>query len=198
MNQIRLRGVLSLFLILTLSFAFSGEALAGPGPHGEEKEVEGFTVELAFKDEEVRSGSSGVLVRLEGPDHTPVENATVVLTADRHADEEDHAQSKSAEKDSHAEEKDSHAEPKEFTLKPGHNAGEYEGKVSFSSPGEWEVHVAFTVDGSERSASFLVDVLPGGGPWLLLGSFFGINTAVIAAAGVMRSSQNKKIKDASK
>jgi hypothetical protein len=35
-------------------------------------------------------------------------------------------------------------------------------------------------------------VLPGSGPWLLLGTFFGVNTAVIAAAGIMRTSQNKK------
>jgi hypothetical protein len=200
MHKIRLRGVLSMLLVFTLAAAYAGQALAGPGAHGEEKEVEGFTVELAFKDEEVRAGSSGVLVRLEGPGHSPVENAVIVLTVDRHAEEEDdHGESKSAEKDSHAEEKDSHAEekgghaePNEFILKPGHNPGEYEGYVRFPSAGEWEVHVVFTVDGNERAVDFAVEVLPGSGPWLLLGTFFGVNTAVIAAAGIMRTSQNKK------
>jgi hypothetical protein len=194
MRVFRRRGILLTVCLFVFSLLLPGPALADPGsPHGEKQEVGGITVELAFAAEPLKSGRNEIIVRLEDSTHQPVQNTQVIVTLAAHADAagDDHAPTK---KDSHADESDGHTdEPKEYKLKAGHAPGEYEGKLSFPTAGEWEVHVRFTVNGQEREAVFPVDVLPGGKPWLLLGSFFGLNTAIIVTAAFLRANKSKEI-----
>jgi hypothetical protein len=212
MNWMLLRFLWITAVISILTFAPAGSVMADPGnPHGVKKEVDGVTVEMAFTAEPVKAGSSGIIVRLEGADHQPLQAAEVTVTVERHGekDEDDHAEeesepadshaeTKASSKDSHSDEKDDHAkEPKVVTLRAGHAPGEYEGKVSFPYAGEWDVHVSFTDGDHEKEVVFVTDVLPGDKPWLLLGSFFGVNTAVIAAAGIMRRGSNLSKKEIS-
>jgi hypothetical protein len=195
MKMLSCRGILIAVSVFIFSFMFARPALADPGnPHGVKQEVDGIVVELVFTAEPLKSGRNGVIVRLEGASHQPLDNAqvTVTLVAHEAAEADEHDRPK---KDSHSREgEDDHVdEPKVYNLKAGHGPGEYEGNVSFSRAGEWEVHVRFIVDGQEKEAVFVVDVEPGSGPWLLLGSFFGANTAIIAAAVVLRSKKSQEI-----
>lgn len=215
-----------LAVLLALSPAQLALAGPGGG-HGYQQEVDGVAVELIFKAETAEAGSNNIIIRFENSDHQAVEAKEVTVTVVRHEEaeagedghdgeeEEDHdAQEKAAESgDKQGKAKDDHAKPAEdshaseidghddgekvYKTKKSHAAGEYEGKISFSEAGEWEVHISFHVDGEDKEVAYVVEVAPGAGSWLLLGGFFGVNTAIIAAAAVMRSGRSKNSKEIS-
>ena len=200
------KGIRLYLLAFVVPWIFAFPALAGPGDHGLEKEVEGVTVELVFKELPVKTGSNKLTVRLTDSNHNPLQDAIVQVAlvistegGDAHAgddphagdDKDDHSTAKEGG-DSHSE-SGSHSEPVVARLKPGHDIGEYEGTISILEEGEWSIIVNFIEQNREKEVEFTVDVVRGTGPWLLLTGFFSVNIAIIATAAVLKKRQHIKM-----
>jgi hypothetical protein len=100
---------------------------------------------------------------------------------------EAHAEDEEDGDHTEGEEAGGHGEGKSL-LKPAEEAGVYEGEIFFPESGDWAVKVRFAIsDGSvDEHVDFTVDVIETGPNWPVLGGFFGINTAVMITAAVLK------------
>lgn len=71
-------------------------------------------------------------------------------------------------------------------LAAGHEDGEYEGEISIESDGDLVVRAHLTIQGELMEVDFPVHVAKSNTGAIVLGSFFAINVALIAAAVVMK------------
>lgn len=102
-----------------------------------------------------------------------------------HAESESHAELPT---ENHGEESGGHGEAARVVLKESGEGGVYTGGITFERPGNWIVHIRFSTQAGavEESVEFLVDVIDAGPDWALIGGFFGLNLAIVAAAVVMK------------
>jgi hypothetical protein len=73
-----------------------------------------------------------------------------------------------------------------FQLAWNDEAGAYTSSVIFFQPGQWAVHVEFTVDGQEHVAEFGVEVSPPDPGPTVLAAFAGLNALVLGTAIVLK------------
>ena len=81
---------------------------------------------------------------------------------------------------------ESHDQMGMVALTAGHESGEYEGQLSIESEGDLIIRVHLTVDGKLMEVDFPLHVAKSNTGAIILGSFFAVNIALIAAAVVMK------------
>lgn len=79
-----------------------------------------------------------------------------------------------------------HDETSLFQLSWNEAAGAHAGDVIFFQPGQWAVHVEFTIEGEEHVAEFTVDVLPPDPGRAVLAVFASLNAVILGTAVVLK------------
>lgn len=166
----------NLVLGTVFTLVFSTAALADNGGTKIEKNVDGIKVDLVLNSEKVKTGENELTILLSDDKGQPVDNANVKVTADMTGSDMGGM-------------KMENSKPMAVELKPGHEKGEYEGKVNFSDKGKWKVKTDFTVNNVEKMADFDVDVASSGPNLFVVGGFLGAIVLIIAFAAIMK---NKK------
>ncbi len=69
---------------------------------------------------------------------------------------------------------------------PGHEEGEYDGQVSITSAGDLQLRVHLIVEGDLMEADFPLHIEQSHTGSIVLGGFFAVNVALIAAAVIIK------------
>ncbi|MDT8718621.1 FixH family protein [Clostridium sp. 19966] len=161
--------ILSLFFILIFSnVTFADEMNMG---NVIEKNVNGITVQLSFKNEKPKTGKDQIMITLKDSKGKEIDNGEVNVIAEMPNDD-------SMKMDSN--------EPIKLNLK-NNGSGQYMSDIKFTNKGQWTVTADITIDGVKNSADFNVDVINGGPNWFVIGGFVGIVAIIIIVAVVKKN-----------
>jgi hypothetical protein len=190
-----------IFFVMVFLFSNPYVVLAdeGDGGHGLVKEVNGYHVTLASRDEWVKGGNT-IVVTLTDSMGMPISQADVELLimprSNEHAEDlhdaepqqdampgmsHDHSQETVPEVQTHEEE---NVAP--IAMLESKEHGMYILETSLESSVEHDVHVMFHVNGEMLQADFVIQVSGTSSRAVVLWSFGVINVALIASAGVMK------------
>ncbi|MFW2488062.1 FixH family protein [Clostridium chromiireducens] len=178
MKKKTIRGAI-LSLILTLGIPTVAFADGMEMGKGIEKKVDGINVQLAFGEEQAKTGKDEIMITLHDGNDNEIEGATVTVIAEM---------DKSSEMDMDM----GHSEPIEVTLENSEE-GQYMGEINFTDEGKWIVTTNLVVNGEKTNVEFNVDVANGGPNWVVIGGFIGIIAAIIIVAAVKKKKVNSKV-----
>lgn len=191
----------TLFFIIFFLFSNPYAVLAdeGDGGHGLVKEVNGYHVTLASRNEWVKGGNT-IVVTLTDSMGMPISQADVEILitpkSDEHAEdlhgaepEQDampgmsHGHSQEAVPAVQTHEQESAAP---IAMMESEEEGIYILETSLESSVEHDVHVMFHVNGEMLQADFVVDVTGASSKTVVLWGFGVVNVALIASASIMK------------
>lgn len=200
-------------IVATMLWAFPRTVSADGGEGGSGKEVNGYHITLSFA-EPVKAGENQFHIQITDALGMPVTNAEVKVSAMSVEEMSAHDENSGMEMATEAPSvgvmtsnsggMDMATEvpatgvmkPNKPTvsedaliviLEPTKELGEYAGKLSFDTSGEWTCNVHFTVNGETTKVEFPVVVTRTLGlNYGVLAGFFGINATVIATAAALK------------
>lgn len=190
-----------LILIALLALPVDAQADGGTDENGLTQTVDGYEVTLVF-EKPVAVGENQIRVFVKDAMHLPVAQADLEVSLVEAEAEHVEAEDEHVEvEDEHAEEQPTaeigtmssmspdpagHDQMGMVALAAGHESGEYEGEITIVSDGDQIVRIHLTVNEKLIEVDFPLHVAKSNTGAIILGSFFAVNVALIAAAVVLK------------
>ncbi len=200
-----------ILVIALLAVPVGVQADGGTDENGLTQTVDGYEVTLVF-EKPAAVGENQIRVFVKDAMHMPVAQADLevslaeaeaehVEAEDEHAEEPPTAEAETMSgmsdmsaqptaeigtMSSMSEQPAEHDQMGMVALAAGHENGEYEGQIAIESDGDQTIRVHLTVDGKLTEVDFPLHVAKSNTGAIVLGSFFAVNIALIAAAIVMK------------
>ncbi len=179
---------------LSLSLLLASNALADGGePRHEVKAVDGYEIEMTYVAGDLELGHNQLIIQIKNQQGQLVEGARVNVVAERYEEvktaSSGHGGMDMGGQGSNAAE--SAAELKlvdtvNAEMKPGPQAGQYEGEIALDHAGHWMITVKALIQGREKTVSFAADVHADTSKQMIIWLFVGVNLGVIAVAGILK------------